>query len=45
MASGTEMNADMKAARATYDSFIGVINFAAPIIMVIAATVIYLLSH
>lgn len=41
MASGNEM----KAAQATYDSFIGVIKVATPIIAVIAAVVIYLLAH
>jgi hypothetical protein len=38
-------NNDMKAANATYDSFIGVIKVSTPIIIVIAATVIYLLAH
>lgn len=41
MASGN----DITSARATYDSFIGVIKVSTPIIVVIAAFVIYLLAH
>ncbi|MDP9056763.1 MAG: aa3-type cytochrome c oxidase subunit IV [Pseudomonadota bacterium] len=41
MASGN----DMKAAQSTYDSFIGVVKVATPVIALIAATVIYLLAH
>ncbi len=36
---------DMKAATATYESFIGVIKWATPVIAVIAAVVVYLLAH
>ena len=39
MASGS----DMKAAQSTYESFVGVVKVATPVIAVIAATVIYLL--
>jgi len=41
MASGN----DMKAAQATYDSFIGMVKVSTPIIVVIAVIVIYLLAH
>ncbi len=41
MASGN----DMKAAQSTYDSFIGVIKWATPLIALIAAVVVYLLAH
>ncbi len=41
MASGN----DMKAARSTYESFVGVVKVATPIIAVIAVIVIFLLSH
>ncbi len=41
MASGN----DMKAANATYESFIGVIKVATPVIAIIAAIVVYLLAH
>jgi hypothetical protein len=41
MASGN----DMKAANATYESFIGVIKWATPVIAIIAAVVVYLLAH
>ncbi len=41
MASGN----DMKAANATYDSFIGMIKVATPIILVITVVVVYLLAH
>ncbi len=41
MASGN----DMKAANATYDSFIGMIKVSTPIILVITAVVVYLLAH
>ncbi len=36
---------DIKAAKSTYDSFVGVIKVATPIIIVIAAGVIFLLAH
>lgn len=41
MASGN----DIKAAQTTYESFVGVVKFCTPIIVIIAATVIFLLSH
>ena len=34
---------DMKAAQATYDSFIGLIKVAVPVIALIAALVVYLI--
>ena len=36
---------DIKAAQSTYAGFIGVIKVATPIIIVIAAVVVYLLAH
>lgn len=41
MASGM----DMKAARSTYDGFIGLLKWSVPAIGAIAALVVYLLSH
>jgi hypothetical protein len=41
MASGN----DMKAANATYESFLGVIKVSTPIIAVIVVAVVYLLAH
>ena len=35
---------DMKAATATYDGFITLIKYAVPVICVIAATVVWLIS-
>ena len=41
MASGN----DIKAARATYEGFIGLIKVSIPVLALITALVIYLLSH
>ena len=41
MASGQ----DMQAARATYEGFVSLIKIATPVVILIAATVIFLLSH
>jgi hypothetical protein len=41
MASGQ----DMQAARATYEGFITLIKIGAPVVIVITATVIFLLTH
>ena len=36
---------DIKAAVSTYESFVGVVKVSVPIIMIIAAFVIFLLAH
>jgi len=36
---------DMKAAQSTYESFVGVVKVATPVIAVIAAIVVFLLAH